>query len=162
MTDALPADMPQLEPARGFDSARLIAEVRRGDEDSIAEAYRVTFGTALGRVVLLHALASIGRIGAPRGPETPEAANHLNGRGSAVLEIAGLAGFDPVAISAAGLTQTLEGAAHEHAIYGRQRFDGRPDVIFDDGFDGGADGPDDGFGDGADDIDTGRVGPVDD
>lgn len=120
MTDALPADMPELEPARTFDSARLIAQVRQGDPGAIAEAYRVTFGTAMGRTVLLHMLASIGEIGQPRASETPEQSNHLNGRGFAVLEIARLAGFDPVAIAAAGLTQALEGAAYEQG-YGTQQ-----------------------------------------
>lgn len=112
MTD-LPADTPELEPAATFDSARLIAEVRRGDEAAVAEAYRVTFGNQLGRIVLLHALATIGRVGHPRDRERIEQANFMNGRASAVLEIAGLAGFDPVAIAAAGLTQTLEGAHYE-------------------------------------------------
>ncbi|MFC5346272.1 hypothetical protein ACETK8_15810 [Brevundimonas staleyi] len=115
MTDALPQDTPELEPARGFDSARLIADVRLGDQDAIREAYRRTFGTAMGRVVLLHALASIGEIGAPRGAESPEENNHKNGRGYAVLTMANLAGFDPVAVAAAGLTQTLEGADYERS-----------------------------------------------
>lgn len=114
MTD-LPADTEELEPAVSFDSARLIAEVRRGNDDAIAEAYRVTFGTALGRVVLLHALATLGQIGQPRQAETPEQSNHTNGRGFVVLEMARLAGFDHVAISAAGLTQTLEGAHYERS-----------------------------------------------
>lgn len=114
MTD-LPPDTPELEPAVTFDSARLIAEVRRGDETAIAEAYRITFGTALGRVVLLHSLATIGLVGQPRTAETPEQSNHTNGRGFAVLEQARLAGFDHVAISAAGLTQTLEGAHYERS-----------------------------------------------
>lgn len=114
MTD-LPQDKPELEPARGFDSARLIADVRRGDPAAIGEAYRVTFGTALGRVVLLHALASIGEIGALRMAESAEENNHKNGRGYAVLTMANLAGFDPTAIAAAGLTQTLEGADYERS-----------------------------------------------
>ena len=151
MTD-LPADMPgELEPARGFDSARLIAEVRRGDDAAIREAYRVTFGTALGRVVLLHSLTTIGLVGQARTAETPAESNHTNGRGYAVLTQAGLAGFDPVAIGAAGLTQTLEGASYEHG-YGRndRQHDGRPDLIWDDGHDGGFDGgADDGATDGA-------------
>lgn len=115
MTDALPEDTPELEPARGFDSARLIADVRRGDPTAIEEAYRQTFGTALGRVVLLHALTTIGEIGLPRAPEPPELSNHRNGRGHAVLTMANLAGFDPVAVAAAGLTQTLEGADYERS-----------------------------------------------
>lgn len=114
MTDTLPEDAPELEPAVTFDSRRLIALVRRGDVTAIGEAYRLTFASDLGRTVLLHMLATIGEIGAPRASETPEQSNHLNGRGFAVLKIAGLAGFDPVAISAAGLTQALEGAAYEH------------------------------------------------
>ena len=44
MTDALPADTPELERAHGFDSARLIARVRAGDEAGVREAYRRTFG----------------------------------------------------------------------------------------------------------------------
>lgn len=147
MTD-LPADTPEeLEPARGFDSARLIAEVRRGDPASIREAYRMTFGTALGRVVLLHALTSIGLIGQARAAETPAESNHTNGRGYAVLKLAELAGFDPVAIGAAGLTQILEGADYDHG-YGRDdRRSGHFDVVFDGG--GGDDGggiDDGGFG----------------
>lgn len=137
MTDA-PEDAPELERAVTFDSKRLIAHVRCGDEGAIREAYRLTFGTELGRVVLLHMLATIGEIGQPRAGETPEQANHTNGRGFAVLQIAGLAGFDPVAIAAAGLTQTLEGARHEHG-YGDSH-DGNPRIGFgDDGDDGAAD-----------------------
>ena len=151
MIDALPEDAPELEPAVTFDSRRLIALVRRGDEAAIGAAYRLTFATDLGRTVLLHMLATIGEIGAPRAAETPEQSNHLNGRGFAVLKIAGLAGFDPVAVSAAGMTQALEGARHEHG-YGHDN-GGNPGVIFGDdgsdgsGFDGGAD-------DGSDRIET--------
>jgi len=142
MTDHLPEDAPELETARGFDSARLIAQVRRGDETAIGEAYRQTFGTNLGRVVLLHALASIGEVGLPRAAETPAEANHKNGRGFAVLKIAGLAGFDPTAIAAAGLTQILEGADYDHG-YGHDG--GRnPIVRWDDG--GDSDRADGGFG----------------
>jgi len=127
MTDALPEDVPELEPAITFDSRRLIALVRRGDAAAIGEAYRLTFASDLGRTVLLHMLATIGEIGAPRASETPEQSNHLNGRGFAVLKIAGLAGFDPVAVSAAGMTQALEGARHEHG-YGHDN-GGNPGVI---------------------------------
>jgi hypothetical protein len=137
----MPADTEELEPAVSFDSARLIADVRRGEEFAISEAYSRTFGNALGRVVLLHALATIGEVGKPRTAETPEQSNHTNGRGYAVLEIARLAGFDHVAISAAGLTQTLEGASYEHGYGQHQHHDGRPVVDFGDGdhgFDGGA------------------------
>jgi hypothetical protein len=139
MTD-LPADTEELEPAVSFDSARLIAEVRRGNEDAIAEAYRVTYGTALGRVVLLHALATIGLIGQPRAAETQDQSNHTNGRGWAVLEMARLAGFDHVAISAAGLTQTLEGAHYDRHHHGHHDDHGPATVRFgdDDGFTGGA------------------------
>lgn len=144
MTDPLPTETPELEPAATFDSARLIAEVRRGDPAAIEEAYRVTFGHALGRTVLLHALAVVGEIGKPRGPESREDANHINGRGYAVLEIARLAGFDPVAISAAGLTQLLEGAPHEHGFGHHPHHAGGPRVDFgDDPFTGGAGDPDD-------------------
>ena len=129
-------DAPELERAVTFDSKRLIAQVRGGDEGAIREAYRLTFGTELGRVVLLHMLATIGEIGQPRAGETPEQANHTNGRGFAVLQIAGLAGFDPVAVAAAGLTQTLEGARHEHG-YGDSH-DGNPRIGFGDGDDDGS------------------------
>jgi hypothetical protein len=155
MTDTLPEDAPELEPAVTFDSRRLIALVRRGDAAAIGEAYRLTFASDLGRTVLLHMLATIGEIGAPRAAETPEQSNHLNGRGFAVLKIAGLAGFDPVAISAAGMTQALEGARYEHG-YGHDG-GGKPGVIFGDD---GPDGPDDGGGfdggadDGSDRIET--------
>ena len=145
MTDTLPADTLELETARGFDSARLIAEVRRGNEAAISEAYRQTFGSHVGRVVLLHALASIGEVGAPRGAETLAEASHKNGRGYAVLKIAGLAGFDPTAIAAAGLTQILEGADYEQG-YGHDHGRSRPVVDWGDGRDGdGADRADGGF-----------------
>lgn len=111
----MPEDTPELEPARGFDSARLIADVRRGDDAAIREAYRLTFGSALGRVVLLHSLTTIGLVGQARVAETPAESNHTNGRGYAVLTQAGLAGFDPVAIGATGLTQILEGADYERS-----------------------------------------------
>lgn len=142
--DDLPADTPELEPAVSFDSARLIADVRRGEEAAIGEAYRLTFGNQLGRVVLLHALATIGRVGHPRDRERIEQANFQNGRASAVLEIAGLAGFDPVAIAAAGLTQTLEGAHYEQGYgHGSRHHNGGPIVDFGDGeheYGGGYDG----------------------
>jgi hypothetical protein len=105
----------------------------------------VTYGTALGRVVLLHALATIGLIGQPRAAETQDQSNHTNGRGWAVLEMARLAGFDHVAISAAGLTQTLEGAHYDRHNHGHHDDHGPAIVRFgdDDRFDGGAadDGP---------------------
>ncbi len=132
MTDAVPADTPELERAHGFDSARLIARVRDGDEAGVREAYRRTFGHELGRVVLLHALAQIGGVGQARGPETPPDANHRNGRASAVLDIAGLAGFDPVAVAAAGLTQILEGADYEHGYGHPQHHVRNPAVRFGD------------------------------
>jgi hypothetical protein len=146
---------PELEPAVGFDSARLIADVRKGDVNAIREACRIKFGDSLGRLILLHALSDIGGVGMPRGPEPPELANHNNGRAAAMLKLAELAGFDPTAIAAAGLTQVLEGASHERE-YGHQRPD-RPDVGYDDddftGAGGGGGGYDHGgFHGGADDF----------
>lgn len=146
MTDALPDDIPELAPAVGFDSRRLIALVRSGDQAARKEAYRQVFGTTLGRQVLLDALATIGGIGMARTAETPAESNHTNGRGWAVLQLAELAGFDPVAIAAAGMTQALEGAAYEHG-YGPDQ-SRNPVVAFTDadaepdGFTGGAAGAD--------------------
>jgi hypothetical protein len=137
--DETPPDHPprELVPSRSFDGPRLIAGVRRGDEALIAEAYRVTFGNELGRTVLLHALGFVGRVAHPRDVMTEAQANWANGRAAAVLEIAGLAGFDPVAVAAAGLTQTLEGERHDRPDQPRDRDPG--DAFGEAGFVGGAD-----------------------
>jgi hypothetical protein len=48
------------------------------------------------------------------------------------MKIAGLAGFDAVAIAAAGMTQILEGADYEHAYGHAHTYTGNPAVAFSD------------------------------
>lgn len=98
-----------------IDGVRLLTEV--GDEALVAEAYRRTFDTPHGRIVLLDALARLGRVGTRRGREvSPVEGRYLDGRADAVLDLAELAGFAPVAVAMAVMTQHLEGAIHEQPV----------------------------------------------
>jgi hypothetical protein len=114
-------DMP------GFDAAALIAELRRGDEDAMARAYRYTFGGELGRRVLAHFLhqCGVGRV-----MKLGESARHdayAAGQHDAGLALAQMAGFDQASIAVAVLSDNLEGNTDDRqfnfAADGSQYFD---------------------------------------
>lgn len=96
-----------------FDSARLIADVRKGDPQALADAYRHTFGHELGRLVLAHHLADCG-VGSALGREDLE---YAAGRHDAAIALASKAGFDQASLAVAVLTDTLEGATHDGPSY---------------------------------------------
>lgn len=94
-----------------FDAARLIAEVRRGEPGAIEQAYKVTFGNDLGRLVLAHHLAECG-VGNALGAE---ALKYKAGVHDAAISLASKAGFDQAAIAVGVLTDNLEERSDEQS-----------------------------------------------
>lgn len=92
------------EDPSAFDAARLIADVRRGDETALAQAYKHTFGNALGRLVLAHHLVECG-VGNALGAE---GLKYAAGKHDGALQLASRAGFDQAAVAVAVLTDELE------------------------------------------------------
>jgi hypothetical protein len=112
----LEAAQPPATPALPqIDAARLIADVRRRDEKALDEAYRLTFGGELGRLVLADHLVSNG-VGRPLGRE---ATPYDLGAHDAALFLASCAGFDEASVAVAVLTDNLEGPDYER----RARYD---------------------------------------
>lgn len=98
--------MPQ-----SFDSAALIARVRAQDSEAIAEAYRVVFGSDLGRLVLadICAMAGVGQKYA--GPPDKWSVGHHLGGHDLALDILDRAGFDQASAVSMVMTGHLEGQA---------------------------------------------------
>jgi hypothetical protein len=103
------------EPApSAIDAVRLIDLVRRGDQVAIGQAYQLTFGNDLGRLVLAHHLAECG-VGNPLGTENLK---YAAGKHDGALLLALKAGFDQASVAVAVLTDNLEERAnHETADY---------------------------------------------
>jgi hypothetical protein len=97
------------EPVSAIDGARLIAEVRRGDEEALRRAYQVTFGHDLGRLVLAHHLQECG-VGNALGTDDLK---YRAGKHDGALQLALKAGFDQAAVAVAVLTDELEERADE-------------------------------------------------
>lgn len=98
-------------PVPAFDAAWIIARLRAGGADRdalLSEAYKRTFGTELGRVVLLNHLTECG-IGRPFGPDMTDAQlRYSAGMHDAAVTLANAAGYDQVALAAVILTETLQ------------------------------------------------------
>jgi hypothetical protein len=92
-----------------FDHAKLIAELRAGNRERIDHAYRLVFGSELGRLVLADHLACCG-FGDPLGREALE---YKAGMIDAALDLANKARFDRSSLAAAILTDQLEGSQDE-------------------------------------------------
>ena len=97
-----------------FDHARLIADMRRGDPEAMAEAYRMTFGSDFGRLVLLDHLQKCG-VGRQLGDESLK---YKAGMIDGAISLCVAAGYDQVSLAATVLTDQLEenpdGAAFFH------------------------------------------------
>lgn len=87
-----------------FDAARLIADVRLGKPEAIAEAYRMTFGSDLGRLVLLHHLQCSG-VGRQLGTDDLK---YKAGMIDGAISLCVAAGYDQVSLAATILTDQLE------------------------------------------------------
>lgn len=94
--------MSEATPA--FDAVKLIADIRAGDPRALDGAYRVTFGTELGRLVLAHHLQDCGVGNALGGQDLAYRA----GRHDGALALAAKAGFDAASIAVAVLTDQLQ------------------------------------------------------
>lgn len=93
---------------RGFDAVRLIALVREGNEDAITEAYRRTYGSDLGRLVLAHHAAECG-VGQVFGASaTSEERHYVAGQHDAAIRLMSAAGYDQATAVVMVLTDQLE------------------------------------------------------
>lgn len=111
-----PGPAPTAEPALVFDTRRLIALVRLGDEEALARAYQMTFNTEVGRLVLAHHLMVCGVGNAiPINGANDQELRYLIGRHNAALDLASFAGLDQATIVVAALTGTLEENHHAPA-----------------------------------------------
>ena len=116
-------------PRSAIDAGRLIADLRgRGEryEVAIREAYQLTFGSELGRLVLAHHLADSG-VGQLLGREALE---YHAGRHDGAIALMNLAGFDNASAVLMVMTDNLEGADYERN-YDHRNGDDDP-VVFDD------------------------------
>lgn len=119
---ATPAEDPN--NVQAWDSARLIALIRRGDDQAATEAYRRTFGTDLGRLVLVHFLAECG-VGRFQGPASNEDRQYEAGRMDAAVKLMNAAGYDQASAAVMVLTDDLEGSGHERSgNFGHELGDG--------------------------------------
>lgn len=101
------SDLPSDHPA--FDAKRLIADLRRCDAQAIDEAYRRTFGSDMGRLVLAHFMQDCG-VGSQFGVGVTDGElRYLVGQHNAAIALAKSAGFDQASIAAAVLSDELEG-----------------------------------------------------
>jgi hypothetical protein len=99
-------------PFPTFDAKKLIADVRKGDERAIRQAYAVTFGTEWGRLVLAHHLAC-SNVGARQGPGVSADDRHYAaGVHDAALQLAEMAGYGQAALAVAVLTDELTEENH--------------------------------------------------
>lgn len=109
--------MSDTPPVPAFDVARLIADLRKGDESVLDRAYRLTFDNQVGRLVLANILKECG-VGEPFGAGSSVDNIHFRaGAHDAGLNIAGRAGFDQAAIVAANFTAELEGNSPDDRSY---------------------------------------------
>lgn len=88
-----------------FDAEKLVADIRKGDGTALQQAYRVTFGTEMGRIVLAHHLQECG-VGNALGEKKLK---YSAGRHDAALLLASKAGFDQASLAVAVLTDDLRG-----------------------------------------------------
>ena len=103
------------EPALpAFDTAALVARLKADDEEALAQAYRLTFGTEWGRYVLAHILSEggVGRKFHGR-LEGKDLAYH-QGAHDFALEIFDRAGHGPADAVVTVMTGHVEGHSHVH------------------------------------------------
>ncbi|ODT88113.1 hypothetical protein [Phenylobacterium sp. SCN 70-31] len=119
-----PRKTPPAAPPPAFDGFALIARMRAGDEAALGEAYRATFGSELGRLVLAD-IAQMAGVGGRFGGEKTDAtalAYHQGGHDLAV-DILTRAGFDQASTIAMVFTGRLEGPDYEPAAGGYAEHD---------------------------------------
>ena len=106
------------EAPRAFDAARLIADIRKGDPAAMDQAFKVTFGNDLGRLVLARHLADcgVGRQFNPAGWSDADL-RYAVGVHDGALDLAVKAGFDQASVIAALATDTLEGETDEEPAF---------------------------------------------
>lgn len=108
-----PRSAPPLQPAvtpgpPALDAARLVADIRKNDPDAVDRAFRLTFDSDVGRLVLAIHLADCG-VGNSFGPHLSDAdLRYAAGRHDAAIALAQRARFDQAALIAAIFTDTLE------------------------------------------------------
>jgi hypothetical protein len=99
--------------AQAFDAARLIADLRKGDPEAIERAYRATFASDLGRLVLAHHLSACG-VGNAFGPHLSDAElRYQVGRHDAAIDLASRALIDQSSIVGEILSESLQGATDD-------------------------------------------------
>lgn len=96
-----------------FDVHALVARVRAGDPEALAEAYRLTFANEWGRLVLTDIAATGGVAQRYSGPTDQFSVGHHLGGQDLALEIIERAGFDQASALAMTLTGQLEGPDYE-------------------------------------------------
>ncbi len=110
--------MSDADKAAPWDRERVLAVLREGGEDREAMmgmAYAMTFGTELGRVVLMDVLERAG-VGALVPVHVTDAQlRYQVGRMNAAIELAGNAGLDQAAIAAAIIEGQLEESRHDRS-----------------------------------------------
>lgn len=122
-----------------FDAAKFIADLRLGDPQALEQAYKLTFGHDMGRLVLGHFMTECG-VGTQLDINcTDGELRYLVGQHNAAVALAARAGFDPPSIIARIMTDNLEGNTddrrynhHDDADTGREFADYIPgdDVEF--------------------------------
>lgn len=96
-----------------FDAARLIADLRAGDPQALDDAYRATFCTDMGRLVLADFMSDMG-VGRPIPIQLGDGElRQYVGQHNAALALAAKAGFDQSAIVAQVLSENLEGNSND-------------------------------------------------
>ncbi len=114
-----------------FDAVRLVHDLRQGAPEALDEAYRRTFGGAMGRLVLGHFLVLCGVGSKLGGLEVSDVAlRYAVGRHDAAIELATLAHFDAPGVVGGIAVGELMGDDDEPADYQYTPLDG-------DGFDDG-------------------------
>ena len=98
-----------------FDTHALIPRMRAQDEDAITEAYRITFGSDVGRQVLADILATGGVGQCYGGSGDLYGVGYHQGGHDLALEILERAGFDQASAIAAVMTNQLEGRDDEQS-----------------------------------------------
>lgn len=98
-----------------FDSHALIARVRAGDSEALAEAYRITFGHELGRLVLADVAQQAGIGGKYMGAPDPYSIGHHQGGHDLAVDLLNSAGFDQASAIAMTMTGQLEGRDDEQS-----------------------------------------------
>jgi hypothetical protein len=107
MTDLAPAEI---------EAARLISDLRAGHEEALAQAYKMTFGHLLGRLVLADFMRACG-VGDTLGPHVDGPARHYQaGRHDAAIVLLRSAGYDQPSTVVAAFGGDLEERENEDPV----------------------------------------------